>query len=72
MRKPFAAMFALKRFLSCMNSLMLLQVMLEFECFPAMAAFKLPKIWTILVVRHMPVQFCQGGELLTAQGTGLK
>lgn len=46
--------------------------MLEFECFEACGALEFAKIGAIGVVRHMSLQLGQVGELLRANGAGLR
>ena len=63
MAESLVAVFALKRLLACMNSLVLLQVMFEFESFAAVATLELAQVRSVLVVSHMPLKLVEGWEL---------
>ena len=72
MGEPLAAVLALKRLLAGVDSLVLLEVMLELEGLAAVAALELAQVGPVLVVRHVALQLRQRGELLAAQGARLK
>ena len=55
-----------------MDSLVLLQVMLELESFAAVAALELPEVGAVRVVAHVSLQLVEGGELFAAQTARLK
>ena len=72
MGEPLAADLTLEGFLSCVNSLVLLQVMFELEGLATVATFKFPKVGPVLVVGHVAHQLLQVGELLAAESAGLQ
>ena len=72
MGKPFATILALKRFLSGVDSLVLLQVMFELESFATMTTFKLSQVWAICVIGHVSLEFVESWKLFAAQTAGLK
>ena len=57
----------LEGFLSCVNPLVLLQVMFELEGLAAVTTFEFPQVRPVLVVGHVAHQLLQVGELLAAQ-----
>ena len=62
----------LKGFLSCVNPLVLLQMVFELEGLATVTTFKFPKVGAILVVGHVAHQLLQVGELLAAQSARLQ
>ena len=62
----------LEGFLSCVNPLVLLQVMFELEGLAAVTTFEFPQVRPVLVVGHVAHQLLQVGELLAAQIAGLQ
>ena len=71
-RESLATILALEWFLSGMDSLVLLQVMFEFESFTTMAAFKLSQVWAICMIGHVSLKFVESWKLFAAQTAGLK
>jgi len=71
MRKTFSTMFAFKRFLSRVNSFVLLQMVLEFKGFSTFPALEFPQVWTVIMIGHVSLQLCQVGELFGADCTRL-
>ena len=51
-RESLVAVFTLKRLPSCVDLLVLFQVMFEYESFVTVATFEFTLIWAILVVGH--------------------
>ena len=72
MGEPLATDLTLEWLLSCVNSLVLLQVMFELESLAAVTTFKLPQVRSVLVVGHVAHQLLQVGELLAAQSARLE
>ena len=62
----------LEGFLSCVNPLVLLQVMFELEGLAAVTTFEFPQVRPVLVVGHVAHQLLQVGELLAAQSARLQ
>ena len=65
-------MLALEGLLPGVNSLVLLEVVLELEGLAAVAALELPQVGPVLVVGLVALQLAQRGELLRAQATRLQ
>ena len=65
-------MLALEGLLPGVNSLVLLEVVLELEGLAAVAALELPQVRPVLVVGLVALQLAQRGELLRAQATRLQ
>ena len=63
MGEPFAAVLALERLLPGVDPLVLLEVVLELERLPAVAALELAQVRPVLMVRHVPLQLAQRWEL---------
>ena len=61
----------LEGFLSCVNPLVLLQMVFELEGLATVTTFKFPKVRAVLVVGHVAHQLLQVGELLAAESAGL-
>ena len=64
-------MLALEGLLPGVNSLVLLEVVLELEGLAAVAALELPQVGPVLVVGLVALQLAQRRELLRAQATRL-
>ena len=63
MRESLVAVLALERLLSCVDSLVLLQVMFEFESLAAVATFEFTQVRPVLVVGHVALELVEGWEL---------
>ena len=63
MRESLVAVFTLKRLLSCVDALVLLQVMFEFESLATVTTFEFPQVWTVLVIGHVSLKLVEGWEL---------
>ena len=63
MREPLVAILTLKRLLSRVDPLVLLQVMFEFESLATVATFEFAQVWSVLVVGHVPLKLVEGWEL---------
>ena len=63
MRESLVAVFTLKRLLSCVDALVLLQVMFEFESLATVTTFEFAQVWTVLVVGHVSLKLVEGWEL---------
>ena len=72
MGEPLATDLTLEWLLSCVNSLVLLQVMFELESLAAVTTLELPQVRPVLVVGHVAHQLLQVGELLAAESAGLQ
>jgi len=69
MGKALAAVAALKGLLSAVDSDVLLEVVLELECFFAVGAFEFAKASALVVTDHVTLQTVDVGEILLAHGT---
>ena len=72
MGEALAAVLALERLLPGVDSLMLLEVVLELEGFAAVGTLELAQVWPVLMVGHVALELAEGGELLVAQATRLQ
>ena len=63
MGESLVAVFTLKRFLSRVDPLVLLQVMFEFESLSTVATFEFAQVRAVLVVSHVPLKLVEGWKL---------
>ena len=63
MRESLVAVLALERLLSCVDSLVFLQVMFEFESLATVTTFEFTQVRAVLVVGHVSLKFVEGWEL---------
>ena len=63
MRESLVAVFTLKRLLSCVDPLVLLQVMFEFESLATVTTFEFAQVWAVLMVGHVPLKLVECWEL---------
>lgn len=47
-------------------------MMLELESLSTFSTFEFSQIWSVVVISHMSVKFCDVGKLLGANATGLR
>ena len=59
MGESLTAVLALERLLTGVDTLVLLQVVLELESLAAVAALELAQVGSVLVVAHVSVQFAE-------------
>lgn len=72
MRETFTTIVTPKGFLARMNSQMFLQMMLKFEGFVTVGAFKLPQIIGLIVTQHVTLQTINIRKCFATNCTTLK
>ena len=66
MGEPLATVLALKRLLSGVNPLMLLQMMFELESFATVLALEFPKVRAVCMIGHVSLELVECRKLLAA------